>query len=327
MDLVIPFNSIGGDRQYSADDIAEMYQSVISDGVHPSPGTCLQVTSAGGWNIAIAPGRCAIRGRLGVNHSAKTLTVSAPSGSLPRIDSVIIRYDSMARNLIEAIVQGTPAQAPAASALRRDQTMWELCLARILVKPTATMIQQSDITDTRQDGALCGVMHSLIEVDPAGLFAQYDDAWRGWFNAAKLNTADWQSAMYSQFENWVYTVRGLLDDNDNTKLAGAVANLLQSASQYASDRPGTLYEITREEGTVSVAQWSENTTLGLWQANITNESVMETGTDVAVVIAPKSLKQPILGAGETHQGFFTLFAARRPEEDVAYSLIVTGKRS
>lgn len=327
MDLMIPFNSIAGDRIYGADDIAEMFRTVITDGVHPTPGNGLQAVAAGGWNVRVEPGRCAVRGRIGINRTAKTLAISPPQGPLSRVDAVVIRCDFMGREITEAVKQGEPSSSPVPPELDRGEAAWELCLARILVRPSSAALNQADITDTRQDGALCGVMHSLIEVDPAGLFAQYGSAWDAWFDEMGLSMSAWRDAMHGQFMEWLLTVQDLLDGDAAANLAGAVADLEQRQGQLDAERVGAIYEIARQEGTVNVEEWFENMTLGLWEAFVPCGNAAWEGADVTVVIMPQSLKQPILGSGEITGGGVKLFAARRPDRPVDFLLIAAGRRN
>jgi hypothetical protein len=324
---MIPFNSINGDRVYDADDVAAMMGSVITDGVHPRPGTSLQATAAGGWTIAIAPGRCAARGRLGINLTEKQLTLAAPVGALPRIDAVVIRCDLLSRDLTESIKQGAPSSTPLAPSLQRDESVWELCLAHVLVAPTAIAVEQSAITDTRQNAELCGVMNSLIQVDPAGLFAQYDDAWRQWFSNAQSEANAWKADAYDQFEEWLATVQDLLDENAEANLAGAIATLSQRADSLEANEHGMVYEIARRTETAAVEDWEENVELGLWQTSVACEELSVGETDVTIIIAPDGLRQPILGAGGAQDGLAILFATKKPTADVGFTMIVTGRRS
>lgn len=326
LDLMIPFNAVNGDRVYDAADVAAMLASVVADGVHPSPGNGLMVKSLGGWDLSILPGRCVIHGRLGVNSSEKTLTITPPDGALPRVDSVIIRCDFDARTISERLERGAPSSTPAAPSLLRDNHAWDIMLARVLILPTATSVSQSDVTDTRWDSSVCGVMHSLLEVDASDLFAQFESAFSSWFSAIHQESDYWLDTARDQFAQWLSTVQDLLDDNAEARLSSAVALLQTSVSELTTASPGTLYEKTRSSGAIPPSDWTLDDTLGFWQATASHSSISASGTDVTVIIAPDSLTEPVLGSGAAGSGTLTLYAARKPERVVNYSLIVTGVR-
>ncbi|MDR1263248.1 MAG: hypothetical protein LBK46_07140 [Oscillospiraceae bacterium] len=326
LDLMIPFNAVNGDRIYDAEDIAAMLASVITDGVHPSPGTSMMVKALGGWQLGIQPGRCAVKGHIGVNASEKPLTVIPPDGALPRIDAAVIRCDLDARTIEERLIKGEPASQPSTPSLQRDDHAWELMLARIAVAPTATGIGQMDITDTRWNAAVCGVMHSLTEVGAEGLFAQFEAAWAEWFEGVQQESEGWQDGAFEQFEDWLSTVQGLLDDNAAAQLASAVAILQADVENLAESQEYAIYEKARETGSIDPGDWAVNETLGLWQATAAHPAVTYTDSDVAVIISADSLKEPVMGSGAAGSGTVTLYAARKPARTVNYTVIVTGIR-
>jgi len=214
MDLSIPFDAVDGDRVYGAGDVAAWFAAVVTDGVHPNPGTSLMVQAGDGWNALVSPGRGAVQGRLGALANAASLPLTPPTGPLDRVDAIVLRCDLVGRRLCLAVLEGAPASIPAPPAPQRDAEAWELCLAHVRVPYNAASAGQAQITDTRQDASLCGVMHSLIEVDAAGLFAQYNAAWTDWFT-------DRQSA----FAAWLSALQDLLDENEEAALAQEVLSI------------------------------------------------------------------------------------------------------
>ncbi|MDR1600247.1 MAG: hypothetical protein LBS11_10335 [Oscillospiraceae bacterium] len=326
LDLMIPFNAVNGDRVYDAEDVAAMLASVVTDGAHPSPGTSLMVKSLGGWEIGVLPGRCAVRGHVGVNASEKVLSVDPPDGTLPRIDAVAIRCDFDARAISERLDKGTPSSRPSAPEPRRDASAWDLTLARILVEPTASGVTQADITDTRWDASACGVMHSLIEVGAEGLFAQFQAAWDAWLEAVQQDAEDWAQDARDQFEDWLATVRDLLDGSAAAQLASAVATLRTDVGALSASSAGMVYEKGRETGSIEPSAWAMDETLGLWRADAEHAAVTGEGSDVAVIIDADCLREAVLGSGAAGEGTVTLYASRKPERAVGYTVIVTGVR-
>lgn len=172
------FNSVAGDRKYDADDFASYFNSLVTNGVFPS---LLQVISNSNMTITIKSGKAWINGKVYINTEDLILPITVADGLLNRIDRVVIQLNTTNRNIIAAIKQGTSASTPIAPILTRDADIYELGIADILINKGVATITQSNITDLRQNTAYCGWVNSLIQVDGAELFAQYQDSFNTWF--------------------------------------------------------------------------------------------------------------------------------------------------
>lgn len=181
------FNSVAGDRKYNADDISNYFVKLISDGVFPTPATCLQVVESSGMNVNVSAGWGFVRCRWVHNTTYEALSIGASDLVLNRIDRVVIRLDPSARNITFAVKAGTPAATPEPPELTRvSDGVYELSLAQIAVNAGASSITQADITDERPDATVCGYVAGLIDqIDAGGLFAQFTSAFYNWFNSVK----------------------------------------------------------------------------------------------------------------------------------------------
>lgn len=169
------FDSLNGDRRYSSADWAKYFRQFIGNGVYADPAASMQVRAAGGMQILIAEGACFINGYHGYADGSDVLTVEH-GGTAPRIDRAVIRLDMAKRCIYPAVIKGKPSFSPAAGAVMRNGTFYDICIAEIAVGENAVEIRQSDITDTRY-GDLCGVVTGLIDqIDTAGYFAQWQKA-------------------------------------------------------------------------------------------------------------------------------------------------------
>jgi hypothetical protein len=225
MDRYFPFNSINRDRVYQASNIADFMAVLLTNGVTPMPSTSLKVSVNNGWVVNVGAGKCVINGYTGEQDASTTLTLSAPSGSNPRIDTIVARLNQSARVLELDVLQGVSSANPAASALTRDSTKWELALAQVLINPADTMLKAAQITDTRGNTNLCGYVNSLITADTTDLFSQFQAAWDDFFNGAQSDTAGWMAEQKGAFEAWFSSIEDMLDDNQAAQLAGQIANL------------------------------------------------------------------------------------------------------
>lgn len=151
-----PSSPTGYDRNYNADDLSDWFSIVCETGVLKAG---LAVSAGEGLAVSIGVGKATIKGKGYVNNAALALTMeTAPTGSSPRYDLVVLRMDNTqtasARRSYLAVVTGTTS-VPTVASLTRTADIYELLLAYVAVQPNATSIQQANITDTRGDQTLC----------------------------------------------------------------------------------------------------------------------------------------------------------------------------
>lgn len=176
------FNSVAGDRKYSADDLSDFFIKLISDGVFPNPSDNLKVVAKSGLTVTVKEGFGFIKAKYVNNTSDYDLTLDAADTDNPRIDRIVLRLSTTNRNITLNVLKGTPAASPEAPDLTRTSTVYELCLASIAVAANATEIATADITDTRGNSSLCGYVYGLIQqIDTTELFNQYNDIFETWF--------------------------------------------------------------------------------------------------------------------------------------------------
>ena len=156
------FNSSDGDRVYDATDFAAYFGSLVSNGVFYAATTNLQATPGSGLAVSIAAGGAWISGYRYENTDALNLALTTANGSNPRIDRVVVRLSKVNRSIRLAVVAGTPAATPVAPSLTRTSDVYELGIADVLIPAAATSIAANNITDTRLNTSLCGLVNSLI---------------------------------------------------------------------------------------------------------------------------------------------------------------------
>ena len=171
------FDSVGDDRIYQADNFAEYFRLLLTDGIK-NGGTNLKVTAPGtGMTVRVNYGEALIQGYAYwlTNDGAgiKTLAIGA-AASQPRIDRVVLRLDRSlsARQVSLVIKPGSPASNPIPPALTRTNNIYELSLARIRVNAGVSKIEASNITDERFNASVCGLINSLITLDGSDFQAQ-----------------------------------------------------------------------------------------------------------------------------------------------------------
>ena len=153
------------DREYTAEEFAYYFAKFVQNGVFIKPDTRMQVVTSGNLDMSVNvfPGDAFINGYWYVNDDTENLTLSAASNVLGRIDRVVIRWDSLTRDIRLAIKQGTPNTSPTPPAIIQNDDVFELCLANINIPAGTSGISSTNIQDTRSDKTLCGYAATLNE--------------------------------------------------------------------------------------------------------------------------------------------------------------------
>lgn len=171
------FNSVSGDRKYKAEVFAGYFSKFITNGIFPLPADNLRIAAHDRMQIKAHIGTGYINGYLYENTDTLILTVPTADGLKHRIDSVVLRWSQVDRNIRIYIKVGTPDNTPSPLALERTPDTYELGLANILVRQGAYQITEAEITDTRLDTKSCGIVNSLLQADTTAIFNQY----HSWF--------------------------------------------------------------------------------------------------------------------------------------------------
>ena len=153
------------DYDFDAADVAA-YLAGRTSGVFSSAED-FPVTAAGGLTVTVGAGRGWVHPSRFTGYSitkreADTLTMPLADPSLPRIDRIVMRYDAGARAASLHVLQGTASSTPTAPAISRTELIYDLCLAEIARPAGSTSITTGQITDTRLDEALCGIVRDGV---------------------------------------------------------------------------------------------------------------------------------------------------------------------
>ena len=151
---------------YDADD-ASGYLSTRLSGVY-SADEDFAVTANGDLTVSVSAGQAWVRparfrGRSIILEQPETVTLTAADAVRSRIDRLVLRYDAAAKKTSLQVLEGTPDSAsPTAPEITRTALVYDLCLAEIRRPAGSTEITAADITDTRADEAVCGVMRDGV---------------------------------------------------------------------------------------------------------------------------------------------------------------------
>lgn len=102
------------------------------------------------------------------------LTIAMANASLPRIDRVVVTWETTDYVALPTItvLTGTPASSPTPPALTNSNLQRQISLAKISVPAGTTAITAAMITDERLDSTVCGLVTENVSVDTSVIQAQ-----------------------------------------------------------------------------------------------------------------------------------------------------------
>ena len=159
--ITYPLNGV----VYSAEDVAT-YLCTRTSGVY-SKETNFAVSNTGTRQITVAPGLAWInyddfKGVSVCSREENVLTVPEADNTLNRVDRVVLQFDTSENIAAIKIKTGTPAVAAQPPDILQNHNQYELGLCTISVPAGSTAVTAADITDTRADETVCGVMRDGV---------------------------------------------------------------------------------------------------------------------------------------------------------------------
>ena len=159
--ITYPLNGV----VYSAEDVAT-YLCTRTSGVY-SKETNFAVSNTGTRQITVAPGLAWInyddfKGVSVCSREENVLTVPEADNTLNRVDRVVLQFDTSENIAAIKLQTGTPAVAAQPPDILQNHNQYELGLCTISVPAGSTAVTAADITDTRADETVCGVMRDGV---------------------------------------------------------------------------------------------------------------------------------------------------------------------
>mgnify|MGYP000944076061 CR=1 FL=1 len=105
------------------------------------------------------------------------LTIPLPDAILPRVDRIVVSWDTVdyAEKPRIEVLKGTPNNAPTAPELTNNTLKRQISLARINVAAAVSSISADSITDERLDPDACGLVTDWVSVDTTTIQAQFSE--------------------------------------------------------------------------------------------------------------------------------------------------------
>ena len=150
---------------YSAEDVAT-YLCTRTSGVY-SKDSNFAASITGTRQVTIAPGLAWInyddfKGVSVCSREDTVLTVPDADNTLNRVDRVVLQFDTSSNLTAIRLKTGTPAVAAQPPDILQNHNQYELGLCTISVPAGSAAVTAADITDTRADENVCGVMRDGV---------------------------------------------------------------------------------------------------------------------------------------------------------------------
>ena len=159
--ITYPLNGV----TYDAEDVST-YLCTRTSGVYAKDSN-YAVSVTGARQITVAPGLAWVnyddfKGVSACSREAVALTIPDADSTLSRIDRVVLQFDTAANLTAVKLKTGTPAAAPEPPAILQNHNQYELGLCTVSVPAGSSVVTAADITDTRADEDVCGVMRDGV---------------------------------------------------------------------------------------------------------------------------------------------------------------------
>lgn len=229
------------DRVYNSDQISEMFEGLLSDGVFESVGDALIVKEKSGLTVEVGTGRAWIGDRWMKNDAKLDITLAAAHLTSNRWSAIVIRADYSNRVITIEEKAGTPATTPTKPTMTYNDSIKEKCLAYVYVGKGVTSITQTNITDCRADTSVCGWVTGIVkQVNTSELFLQYQAAYE-----QQLATMQaWENAQKTAFDSWFSTLTDQLQVNTYIQKYHKVVETTNEQGVFQLDMSGYTYADT-----------------------------------------------------------------------------------
>jgi len=229
------------DNEYTTFDWAKYFGSFIGNGVFPNPSTNLQVIANDDMSVTVKIGKAWINGYFYSNEDTLILPIENADGVLKRKDNIVIRLDNSLNKITARVVKGIFASNPIAPTVSKTTDYYDLKIAEILINEGAVQITQANITDTRLDSTVCGIVTQTVEtIDTEVLYAQLQD-----------DMASFKTEEQAEFLAWFESVTIILDDNVAGNLLNEINrhkdNLQPHVQTFIHTKTGTTHNLTSSE--------------------------------------------------------------------------------
>lgn len=317
LDHALFYKSVNGDRVYDDTSFEHWLKKFFTSGVFLND---LQVTANEDMTVTVGAGYVNADGKVKIFESATSLIIETAGATYPRIDSIVLERNDTERDIIAKVIKGGYSSEPVPHTPVRQDGVYQLVIAQILVNAGAVKISQADITDTRSNTELCGIVAGAVEqIDFSQVQAQFDSYFAQYktqiaadYTEYNADMEEYLDQMAADFATWFEGIRNQLDED----VAGHLQNQIDDINARLEYAGGSMVEVTvnDNEGEYNVEGLEVNLVIDgkTYTETVTSENVakftgvLEVGTAVITCVdavqefnAETSIDIPYYGAYET----------------------------
>ena len=168
-----------GDQEYGQDEFSRYFNNIYESGVSvDDTGTMTLAVAKSASSVTVGAGFAIIKGFYLYNDSELGISINADT-DYSRIDRVVIRLNLLTGPAEITIKEGIAGSMPAPPALQRDDNIYELSLARVMVSPSGDI----SVLDERFDTSVCGAIRPKNMTEYKDMVSEYERRWEEWFAA------------------------------------------------------------------------------------------------------------------------------------------------
>lgn len=233
------------DRVYLSEHFAKYFSSFIGNGIFGGKSNELIVKQKEtvSMGVRVLSGKAWINGYWYENTSELSLAIDIADGVLNRIDSIVVRWSYSDRVIRIVVKKGVSATTPVAPIIQRDNDYYELKLADIYIKAGATNIVQSNITDTRLNTSVCGLVTGVVkQLDTEELGQQLNSYIIQYATEYKAYIEQLKAEGVAELDALRETLNQIIADNDLIVLTNRVG-YIEAQSIEDEEYPGCYYRM------------------------------------------------------------------------------------
>lgn len=181
------------DRIYNAASFEYWLKKFFTTGVFTGD---LQVTANDDMTVTLSGGYANVDGKVKFFEKSQKLQLETAHAADDRIDSIVIERNDTDRDVNVRVITGEYSDSPMPVTPVRENGVYQLVVAQISVVHGAVKITQADITDTRTDTELCGIVTGTVkEMDFSQFQAQFDGYFENYKQAVSEDYKTYQEAI------------------------------------------------------------------------------------------------------------------------------------
>lgn len=168
-----------GDQEYGQEEFNRYFDNIYESGVSVNEDNTMTLNIIKEGNIIKADkGFAIVKGFYLYNNSPKTLSIT-PDPNYDRVDRVVVRLNMSNSKVSIEVKKGTAGSKPQAPSLQRDNLIYELSLAQLLVPRSGSIT----ITDERYRKELCGAIRPKNLSEFNTMIKEFTIKFDKWFNS------------------------------------------------------------------------------------------------------------------------------------------------